>query len=132
MNSMLKTGAKEYFEMLYVHEEYKLSESVKSYDHLSHGPHFSQLAGLNRGYLKHSLDELHEMSDEDVMKFFVDRYAIEGVTGFNIEHLLGYRNVVLDNFITDPMQKLEASRNYPLGGMTADSVQAVTCEGLTE
>ena len=58
MNSMLKTGAKEYFEMLYVHEEYKLSESVKSYDHLSHGPHFSQLAGLNRGYLKHSLVEI--------------------------------------------------------------------------
>lgn len=132
IDSMLRTSPKEYFEMLYVHEEFKLSESVKGYDNLSHGPHFSQLAGLNRGYLKHSLEELHEMNDEEVMHFFVDRCTIEGVTGFNIEHLLGYKNVVLDNIVTDPIEKLELSRNYPLFGCMVDPSKSDGCEDMTE
>ena len=118
--------------MLYVHEEYKLSESVKSYKHLSRAPKFSQLAGLNMSYLEHSLNELHEMSEEETMKFIVDRYAIEGVDGFDIEHLLGYRNVELDNIVTDPMEKLELSRNYPLFGTMVDPSKIDDCEGLSE
>ena len=106
IDSLLKTSAQEYFEMLVVSENYVLSNLQKDLQK-SVPQNDSRLL-----YATEALEEFQSLSNEEVINYVVDRCACEGELGFNQEHFFGYQQV--DGLILDPQEKLYFAKQYPL------------------
>ena len=106
LNSILNTGAKDYFKAIAENEANMLT-ILKARLEMKLPESDTRLL-----YATEAMEELNSLTEEEKLGFVVDRCACEGSLAFKQEDLFGYLQV--DGFILDPKEKLYFAKQYPL------------------